>query len=152
MGQNPTAPNSLNRRQVIGIAAGLGAGAVAVTTGARIGGFAAPNAQGTPGASPGASPAASPAATGAMQVEAGDLFFKPKTLTIPANTDVTVTIVNNGGLQHDFMIDELGVKTELIDPGASQDVVINGAAGEYAYYCSVPGHRQGGMEGTLTIQ
>jgi len=85
-------------------------------------------------------------------VTAGDLFFDPKEFTIPANTDVSVTLNNGGALQHDFVIDELNVKSDLVDPGSSTTFTINGAAGQYQYYCSVPGHREAGMVGTLTIQ
>jgi len=55
-------------------------------------------------------------------------------------------------LPHDFYIDELGIETELVDPGASTTVTINAEPGTYMYYCSVTGHRQGGMEGTLTVE
>lgn len=94
------------------------------------------------------------AATGAtaVTVTQGDLFFDPKEFTIAANTDVQVTITNGGALAHDFVIDELGVKTALLNPGESVTITINAAAGSYTFYCSVPGHREAGMVGTLTVQ
>lgn len=147
------------RARVLAIPA-IGASAVGVALFSRGAAQMTPTPSASP--SPGASPMASPepgmpsavggVPTTSQTIKAGDLFFDPKEFTIPANTDVTVTINNEGALQHDFVIDELNVKTELIDPGASATVTINGPAGQYQYYCSVPGHREAGMEGTLTIQ
>ena len=51
---------------------------------------------------------------------------------------------------HNFAIDELGIDVD-IDPGATQEVVINAPAGAYEYYCNVPGHKAAGMVGTLTV-
>ena len=80
-----------------------------------------------------------------------DITYEEKTLEGAANTEITITITNNGMTQHDFVIDELGIKTALLNPGQSETVTINAPAGEYTYYCSVPGHRPAGMEGTLTL-
>lgn len=147
------------RARVLAIPA-IGAAAVGVALFSRGSAQTTPDPMASP--SPGASPMASPeagmpnAAGGApvtaQTVKAGDLFFDPKEFTIPANTDVTVTLTNEGALQHDFVIDELSVNSGLVDPGASVTFTINGAAGSYQYYCSVPGHREAGMVGTLTIQ
>jgi uncharacterized cupredoxin-like copper-binding protein len=65
---------------------------------------------------------------------------------------VTVTITNKGQLQHDFVIDALNIKTDLLNAGDSVTVTINAAAGSYEYYCSVPGHKEAGMVGTLTVE
>jgi plastocyanin len=35
--------------------------------------------------------------------------------------------------------------------GGSKTLTLNLKAGTYTFYCSVPGHRQAGMEGTLTV-
>jgi plastocyanin len=99
-----------------------------------------------------ATPAAEASAGEGVQVSAVDIAFEPKELTISANTDVVVTITNNGALQHDFTIDELGVKSDLLGGGESTEVTINAAAGTYEYYCSVTGHREAGMVGTLTVE
>ena len=53
---------------------------------------------------------------------------------------------------HDFTIDELDAhvaadRGETATGGFSTD-----EPGTYTYYCSVPGHRDAGMEGTLTVQ
>lgn len=108
------------------------------------------------GASPEAdAQAATPADVGAstsFEVHTIDLAFQPNTLTIPANTDVTVTIINDGALQHDFWIDELGIASDLLNSGETTTVTINAAPGQYEYYCSVTGHREAGMVGTLTVE
>ena len=102
-------------------------------------------------AAPAAEEDASAAATGeAASVVSHDIFFDPKELSIPADTDVTVSLPNEGVTLHNFAIDELGIDVD-IDPGATQEVVINAPAGTYEYYCNVPGHKAAGMVGTLTV-
>lgn len=64
---------------------------------------------------------------------------------------MTVALVNKGLSQHSFVIDELGVESPLYNGGESGSVTINAPAGEYEYYCSVPGHKEAGMVGTLTV-
>jgi uncharacterized cupredoxin-like copper-binding protein len=113
----------------------------------------------TPGAEDGTLAAeATPAATGdeaaaaAMTVDvvSFDIYFEPSEVTIPANTDVTVNLPNEGVTPHNFSIDELGIDVDIA-PGATEQVVINAPAGEYEYYCNVPGHKQAGMVGTLIV-
>jgi uncharacterized cupredoxin-like copper-binding protein len=96
----------------------------------------------------GETPAA--AATGPVTVVSHDIFFDPKELTIPADTDVMVSLPNEGVTLHNFSIDALNIDVD-IQPGATEEVVINAPAGTYEYYCNVPGHKAAGMVGTLTV-
>ncbi len=100
-----------------------------------------------------ATPAASSGDSAATQatITMIDIAFQPKALTIPANTDVKVTLVNSGAALHNFSIDELGIDVDVA-PGETGSVTINAKAGAYQFYCNVPGHRQAGMEGALTVQ
>ena len=107
---------------------------------------------GTPAATPGATPGATPSAAEQVTVEMVDIDFNPNEVSIPADTDVLIECPNNGQLQHDFNIEDTDYGTELADPGQTVSVTVNLAAGEYIYYCSVPGHREAGMEGTLTVE
>lgn len=97
-----------------------------------------------------ASPAASADGSG-VAVSAVDIAFEPTEFSIAADTDVTITVTNNGALQHDFVIEGTDFATELLNGGDSAELVVNLPAGEYVYFCSVPGHREAGMEGTLTV-
>jgi len=103
----------------------------------------------TPGATPGASPAA--AAGARVTVTAVDIDFNPNEFSIPADTDVKIHVVNEGTVTHDFIVEDTEYGTELLDPGADTTLTVNLPAGEYIYYCSVPGHREAGMEGTLAV-
>jgi cytochrome c oxidase subunit II len=85
-------------------------------------------------------------------VDMVDIDYNPNEFTIPANTDVTVYLPNLGDAPHDFNIDELGISSPVIDGGEETSVVINAEPGEYVYYCSVPGHREAGMEGILIVE
>jgi plastocyanin len=68
---------------------------------------------------------------------------------------VTVNFTNPQGLSHDVAIEDPGGKTvgktEIIGEG-SDSTVVDLKPGEYTFYCSVPGHREAGMEGTLSVE
>jgi plastocyanin len=112
---------------------------------------ATPESAGATPAAGGEEQAAGQGAGEAFEVESYDIYFEPDELSIPADTDVTVRLPNAGAAQHNFSIDELGISVDIA-PGATEETVINAPAGEYEYYCNVPGHKQAGMEGTLTVQ
>lgn len=80
-----------------------------------------------------------------------DIAFEVTEFEITANTDTMVTLVNEGFLQHNFVIDELGIASPLFNSGESGTVTINAPAGTYQYYCSVLGHAEAGMVGTLRV-
>lgn len=96
---------------------------------------------------------APPVAAGAsaLNVTAGDLFFDPKALAAAANVDVAITITNNGALAHDFSIPDLSITSKLLNPGESTTVTVNAATGDYRFICTVPGHAEAGMTGTITF-
>lgn len=108
-------------------------------------------------ASPAASPEASPvaAAGGGLPTEVTvtsvDIDFLEDQVTIAADTDTQFVLPNQGAGPHNFSIDELGVSVDIA-PGETAEVTINAPAGVYEYYCNIPGHRQAGQVGTLTVQ
>jgi plastocyanin len=83
----------------------------------------------------------------------GALKFTQDSLTAPAGKD-TFEFTNESSTPHDFAVEQDGNdvgKTEVIT-GDTDTVELDLEAGEYTFYCSVPGHRQAGMEGTLTVE
>ena len=86
-----------------------------------------------------------------VDLGAVDIAWDQNELSGSADTEFTITITNNGNSEHDFVIDELDVNSGPIAAGESVTVTINAPAGDYTYYCSVPGHRPAGMEGTLKL-
>ena len=42
--------------------------------------------------------------------------------------------------------------TPIISNGASENLTVDLPSGEFIYFCTVPGHEQAGMKGTLTVQ
>jgi len=68
---------------------------------------------------------------------------------------VTVEFKNPQALTHDVAIEDSSGKevgaTELIADG-SDTTTVDLKPGTYTYFCTVPGHREAGMEGTLTVK
>ena len=85
-------------------------------------------------------------------VEFVDIAFVQNEITIPADTDVTFTFVNKGNMQHDFKIDDPEVYSGILNGGQEAELTVNLPAGTYEFYCSIPGHKEGGMVGTLTVE
>lgn len=75
--------------------------------------------------------------------------FDPGEIVIPADTDVTLRLVNEGVATHNLTIDGVGMASPMIPGGEEATMVVNLPAGTYAVGCDVPGHRLAGMTGTL---
>jgi mono/diheme cytochrome c family protein len=80
----------------------------------------------------------------------GQLAFSDSKATGTAGA-VTIEMPNKSGTQHDIVIDGLG-RGEVVSQGTSSFKASLDAGKTYTYYCSVPGHRQAGMQGTLTVK
>jgi len=84
----------------------------------------------------------------------GSLAYTAKTATAQAG-EVTVDLTNPQPISHDVAIEDASGKevaaTEVISEG-SDSTVANLKPGKYTFFCSVPGHREAGMEGTLTVK
>jgi mono/diheme cytochrome c family protein len=76
-------------------------------------------------------------------------FAAPKATGTPG--PVTIEMPNDSGIQHDIVIDGLG-RGKVVSKGVSSFKASLDAGKTYTYYCSVPGHRQAGMQGTLTVK
>ena len=81
-----------------------------------------------------------------------ELAYDQKDVTAKAGS-VTIDFTNQQSLSHDVAVEdssgsELG-KTDLVSQGDASTTV-DLQAGSYTFFCTVPGHREAGMEGTLT--
>lgn len=86
-----------------------------------------------------------------VTMEAGSFYFKPNTISAKLGQTVRVT-VNSVSMQHDFVIDELGVKSAVLPSGKSETVeFVASEVGNFEFYCSIGNHKQQGMVGVLTV-
>jgi plastocyanin len=100
-------------------------------------------------------PAATGGAVSALQLAAnpgGQLSYNTKALSAKAGT-VTITMANMSPLEHNVTVAQgstvLGATPTF--KGGSRTLTLDLKPGTYTFYCSVPGHRQAGMEGTLSV-
>jgi uncharacterized cupredoxin-like copper-binding protein len=113
----------------------------------------------------------------AVKIVATDLKFQPDTIVVTANHPVKITFRNEGALEHDFSVSHIHVEDVHEDShgsdghsdqmaGAEEPEVHVAAvggqtgtltftpteAGEYDFYCTIPGHKEAGMVGKLTVK
>lgn len=133
---------------VLGIAATVGGWGMG-WHGSHIGPMGAGSHMGV-GSSTTSSRAPLPAAV-TLEVEAGDAWFDPATLTVPADTPFNIRVANVGDAYHDLTLATLEVAL-TVDPGESSVAGIDGLpTGSYPFECTVPGHAAAGMRGTLQV-
>jgi uncharacterized cupredoxin-like copper-binding protein len=67
---------------------------------------------------------------------------------------VKIESKNDASIDHDIAIEGNGVndKGPVVKGGGTSEIDVDLKAGDYTFYCSVPGHREGGMEGKLTVK
>ena len=110
-----------------------------------------------------------------LTLEAQDLAFSPANLEITAGQPVRLTLQNNGALEHDFSVMEFPMEGEAAEADGSGHEAGHGGedepdlhvsalggasatldftptkAGKYEFWCTVPGHKEAGMTGSLVV-
>lgn len=95
----------------------------------------------------------SPVADGARRIEvtATSFEFEPDEITVTAGEDVAIVLTSEDIL-HDFTIDELDAHVAADADETSEGGLRADEPGRYTFYCTVAGHRDAGMEGTLIVE
>jgi uncharacterized cupredoxin-like copper-binding protein len=99
--------------------------------------------------------AAATGAGGTGDLAAADYKFTPSDPTVKSG-EVTFTLKNDGQQPHSLEIEDVnGQDKELegdVSPGQDGTLKVNLPPGKYEFYCPVPGHKELGMEGDITVQ
>jgi nitrite reductase (NO-forming) len=74
-------------------------------------------------------------------------------LTAAEGQVVQLTLINGEGAEHDIVFPDQDAKSPRVTgKGASTTIAFRATkSGDFVYFCSVPGHRQAGMEGQFTV-
>jgi len=87
-----------------------------------------------------------------FKITASEFSFKPKEVTVKPGP-ITFMIKNAGGVAHTFVIGKVkNARIDEFDPGKTGTLKITLEPGKYKAFCDVPGHREAGMEMTITVQ
>jgi uncharacterized cupredoxin-like copper-binding protein len=83
----------------------------------------------------------------------GQLAYVSKQAIAPAG-QLEIDSKNDANIPHDIAIEGNGVneKGEEVSGGGVSKISVDLKPGTYTYYCTLPGHREGGMEGKLTVK
>jgi uncharacterized cupredoxin-like copper-binding protein len=84
----------------------------------------------------------------------GQLRFDTAKLTAkPGKVTIRMTNPSSAGMDHGIAVEGNGVDSDgpTVAPGNTSSVTVTLKKGTYVYYCPVPGHKQAGMKGTLTV-
>ena len=104
-----------------------------------------------------------------IDVTLTDFAFTPNSFTVPAGQEITLKVLNNGAVVHNFIIMKFGTSAgdtfdsedeanvfwseRDISPGGDLSVTFTAPAepGEYQIICKTQGHIASGMVGILTV-
>ena len=106
--------------------------------------------------------------TSELSVDMTEFSFTPSSNSVSAGSEVTVSLTNSGTLEHNWVVMEAGYAVDSpfdatdqanvlaetsVDAGDSSTLTFTAPSdgGTYQVVCSVPGHLEGGMEGSLSV-
>lgn len=84
---------------------------------------------------------------------AKDFSITPNKVNVKKGDKLKITFKNEGLFAHNFSINGLGVKIESVKSGEESSVDITATKiGEFQFECTVDGHKDLGMQGTITVE
>jgi uncharacterized cupredoxin-like copper-binding protein len=94
------------------------------------------------------------AAGQAIAISETEFKLDPSSVQVDQAGTVTFRVTNDGSVDHALEVEGQGVEeeTETIKPGQTAELTVAlSKEGSYEIYCPIDGHRDSGMEGTLTV-
>jgi uncharacterized cupredoxin-like copper-binding protein len=85
-------------------------------------------------------------------IGATEFAFDPSEIEAAADSEFTIEVVNSGVIEHDFVITGLESEKITTPVGQTASGSFTLSAGTYEFICAVPGHKESGMKGTLTVK
>ena len=86
-----------------------------------------------------------------LTLTATDIAYDVGTISAKVGQTVNIEFVNDGALEHNFIVDEFGINN-LLQSGSSATLSFTPQeAGTYDFYCNVAGHLEAGMMGALVV-
>ena len=89
-------------------------------------------------------------AGGGAVVELSEWAISPAVIDAPAGREFVVDLTDVGEIEHDFTL-ESGAGTERLQPGDTETADLGVVNEEILAWCSIPGHRENGMEATVRV-
>jgi uncharacterized cupredoxin-like copper-binding protein len=103
-----------------------------------------------------------------LEVEMKEFMFEPTDFTVPAGKEISIQLVNDGAIKHEFVIMKLGTEVSVpfgdddegniyweheVDAGKTETVTFTAPSepGEYQVICGISGHMEAGMVAKLTV-
>jgi len=106
-----------------------------------------------------------------VRIDLGEMFFKPKDVTLEAGKPYVIELANTGKVKHEFAAGKFfrsAATRKMENPGSEVKVpyftevevfagksvelfVIPTVPGSFEMLCEIKGHREAGMEGTITV-
>ncbi len=139
------------------LAAGCGSSSTTTTASTPTAAATTPATSSTP-TTASTSTTSSTAPSGALALAAnaeGQLKYDKTSLTAAKAGKVSIDFTNMSPLGHNMTIESSSGKIVGATPtfqGGSKTLTLDLKAGTYKFFCTVPGHRMAGMEGTLTVK
>ncbi len=93
-----------------------------------------------------------PEGNNVIVLNAEEFQFSTNSIKVKKGETVTIRLVNKGRAPHDFVIDGLNIRSSRLSGGQTENIVFTpDKTGKFTFYCSVPGHREAGMEGIIEV-
>ncbi len=106
--------------------------------------FAAARLNDHSGGTAGAQAVSATGATKTFDIELGDMFVKPGSITVDAGDKVVLNVMNDGAIQHDLKLNGT-TGTPLLDPGGMATADLGVITADSQAWCTQPGHKAAGM-------
>src|SRR5262245_31820350 len=86
-----------------------------------------------------------------LVVKAKSFSYDPEAITVSVGTTEDV-VLHSEDVTHDFTVAELGIHVSAAGGKTTRHPVTFDKPGTYTFFCSIAGHREAGMKGTLVIK